>query len=311
MIGKIKRVSLRDVWKHEALDFTRWLEENIDVLNGVLGLNLVNVDREQNAGTFSVDLVAEDEAGNLTIIENQLEKSNHDHLGKLITYLTALEARKAVWIVSDPRPEHVKAIAWLNESRSAAFYLVKVEAIQIENSPPAPLLTLITGPSEEAAVAGDTKKEIAERHLLRKRFWAELLERAKVKTRLHGGISAGEYNWIGTGVGVQGLGLNYSIRQHDAQAELYIDRDKDTGAGNVELLNELMHHKSEIEIEFGGELEWERLDGRRACRVKKIVRLGGWRDQDKWPEIQEALIDAMINLERALRPYVKKLKAQA
>ena len=115
-IGKLERVALREVWKHEALDFTQWLQENIDVLNSALDLNLVNVDREQIPGAFSVDLVAEDEGGATIIIENQLEKSNHDHLGKLITYLTAMSARAAIWIVSDPRPEHVAAITWLNES---------------------------------------------------------------------------------------------------------------------------------------------------------------------------------------------------
>lgn len=124
MIGKIQRVTLREVWKHEALDFTTWLENNIDVLNDALDLSLTNVEREQTAGTFSVDLVAEDDSGNLAVIENQLAKSDHDHLGKLITYLTSLEAKVGVWIVSEPRPEHVKAVSWLNESSSAAFYLV-------------------------------------------------------------------------------------------------------------------------------------------------------------------------------------------
>ncbi len=121
MIEKIQRVSLRNVWKHESLDFTTWLEENIDVLNDALDLSLSNVLREQDAGDFSVDLVAEDNAGNVVVIENQLDRSNHDHLGKLITYLAALEAKVAIWIVSDPRTEHTKAIAWLNESYAAAF----------------------------------------------------------------------------------------------------------------------------------------------------------------------------------------------
>src|SRR2546427_16519 len=118
-IGKLERVSLREVWKHEAKDFTQWLQENIDVLNSALDLNLVNVDRERDTGDFSVDLVAEDDGGGTIIIEDQLEKSNHDHLGKLITYLTGMGARAAIWIVSDPRPEHVAAIAWLNESSKA------------------------------------------------------------------------------------------------------------------------------------------------------------------------------------------------
>jgi RecB family endonuclease NucS len=78
-IGKLERVPLRQVWEHEAYDFTQWLQENIDVLNTALELNLVNVDREQSAGSFSIDLVAEDEGGGTVIIENQLEKSNHEH----------------------------------------------------------------------------------------------------------------------------------------------------------------------------------------------------------------------------------------
>ena len=88
-IGSLRRVALREVWPHEAQDFTPWLAENIDVLNNAIDLSLSIIEREQAAGDFSVDLVAEDESGNPVIIENQLERSNHDHLGKLITYLTA------------------------------------------------------------------------------------------------------------------------------------------------------------------------------------------------------------------------------
>jgi RecB family endonuclease NucS len=96
MVGKLKRVRLREVWKNEAKDFTCWLQDNIDVLNEVLDISLSSPEREQDAGNFSVDLVAEDQSGNPVIIENQLEKSNHDHLGKVITYLTAIEAKTAI-----------------------------------------------------------------------------------------------------------------------------------------------------------------------------------------------------------------------
>jgi hypothetical protein len=178
IIGKLERVPLREVWKHEAQDFTQWLQQNIDVLNNALDLSLVNVDREQATGSFSIDLVAEDEGGGTVIIENQLEKSNHDHLGKLITYLTGMGAKAAIWIVSDPRPEHVAAITWLNETGSASFYMVKVEAVRIGSSPAAPLFTLIVGPSDEAEEVGQTKKEIAERYGIRKRWWTQLIERS-------------------------------------------------------------------------------------------------------------------------------------
>src|SRR3954469_475192 len=141
-VGRLERVPLREVWPHEALDFTRWLEENTDVLSEVLDFELQNVERERAAGSFSVDLIGEDGDSRPVVIENQLERSDHDHLGKLITYLTAFDAARAVWIVADPRPEHVGAVTWLNESSSSSFYLLKVEAVRILGSPPAPLLTL-------------------------------------------------------------------------------------------------------------------------------------------------------------------------
>lgn len=121
MIQKIARISLREAFKHEAYDFTKWLQENLDVLNDCIDLTLSNAEAEATAGDFSVDLVAEDASGNKVIIENQLEKSNHDHLGKLITYLVAIEARAAIWIVSEPRPEHVSAITWLDESSGSSY----------------------------------------------------------------------------------------------------------------------------------------------------------------------------------------------
>jgi hypothetical protein len=312
MIGKIQRVKLREVWKHEAHDFTTWLEQNIDVLNDVIDLELMSAEREKSAGAFSVDLVAEDNQGDPVVIENQLEKSNHDHLGKLVTYVAAIGAKAAIWIVSDPRPEHVTAIAWLNESNAVAFYLLKVEAIQIGESQPAPLLTLIVGPSEEAREAGETKKEMAERHILRKRFWSSLLGLAREKTKLHAAISPSSYNWITTGAGVRGLAYNYVVVQRGASVELYIDRGKDAKEENKAIFDSLFEHRNEVEQAFGGPLEWERLDAKRACRIVRRFENGGYRDdEEKWKDIHLRLINAMICLEKALRPYVAKLKVGA
>lgn len=307
-IGKLQRRPLREVWKREAKDFTTWLQDNIDVLNEVLDLNLEGAEREQAAGTFSVDIVAEDELGNPVVIENQLEKSNHDHLGKLITYLTAIEAKTAIWIVADPRPEHVKAISWLNESSGANFYLLKVEAVQIGESPSAPLLTLIVGPSEESREVGATKKEMAERYVIRRRFWTQLLERAKNKTKLHANISPTQGGWVGTGAGISGLTLNYVIRKHEVCVELYIDRGKDSEEENKAIFDQLAASKDSIERNFGDSLEWQRLEGKKACRIKKEIKTGGYRDESKWPEIQEAMIDAMIRLAKVLKPHIVKLK---
>ena len=308
MIGKIERVQLREIWKHEAYDFTKWLQDNIDVLNGVLGLSLSNAERERAAGKFSVDLVAEDEAGNPVIIENQLEKSDHDHLGKIITYLTSIDAKTAIWIVTDPRPEHVSAVTWLNESTSARFYLLKVEGVKIGNSDAAPLLTLIVGPSEESREAGDTKKEIAERYDIRRKFWRGLLDKARARTKLHAQLSPSDYSWIGTGAGKSGLGFNYSITKHDGKVELYIDRGKDSESESKQIFDQLYMNKEEIESLFGEPLGWERLDTKRACRIGKKLDIGGYRDPEKWGSVQDAMIDAMIRLEKAIRPFIVKLR---
>ncbi|MCK4788365.1 MAG: DUF4268 domain-containing protein [Desulfobacteraceae bacterium] len=309
MIGKIERLPLREVWKNEALDFTTWLEENIDILNENLDLNLSTAEREKSAGAFSVDLVAEDDKGNSVVIENQLEKSNHDHLGKLITYLTAIGAKTAIWIVADPRPEHVNAISWLNESSSASFYLIKVEAVRIGDSEPAPLLTLIVGPSEEATVVGKKKKEMAERYIIRKKFWTQLLDYAKTKTKLHASISPNEYSWIGTGTGLRGLGLNYTITKHTSVVELYIDRGKDQDEENKKSFDQLATSKKEIEEAFGESLDWQQLEGKRACRIRRQFTIGGYRDdEEKWPLIHEAMVNAMIRLEKALKPHIKGIK---
>lgn len=309
MIGKIKRVPLREVWAHEANDFTKWLEESHDSLSEVIGIRLSNIEREKDAGDFSVDLVAEDEVGNPVIIENQLEKSNHDHLGKILTYLTALGAKTAIWIVSEARPEHIKAISWLNESSAASFFLIKLEAIQIEDSKPAPLLTLIVGPSKEGRAIGEQKKEMAERYDIRERFWAKLLDYSVTKTKLHGNISPSQYSWIGTGSGLRGLNYNYVVTQHESAVELYIDRGKESDQENLTIFKQLEASKADVEKDFGGPLEWQELEGRRACRIRFTVTEGGYRDpEDQWPKIHVPLVDAMIRLEKALGPHIKKLK---
>ena len=308
MVGRLERVRLRDVWSHEAQDFTPWLAENIDVLNNAIDLSLSIVEREHPAGDFSVDLVAEDESGNPVIIENQLERSNHDHLGKLITYLTAIGAKAAIWIVSDPRPEHISAISWLNESSSSSFYLLKLEAVRIEDSPPAPLLTLIVGSSEESQEAGETKKEFTERYILRHRFWTQLLERAQKKTSLHVNTLPNNSNCIKTSTGNGEFYFRYLVQRHTSDIELYIDRGKDADSENEKIFDTLEKAKRKIEETFGEPLEWQRLEGQRSCRIGKRFSLGGYRDdEDKWQEIQDTTIDAMIRLEKAFRPHIDRL----
>ena len=307
MIGKIIRVPLRNVWKSESANFTPWLQDNIDVVGEALGLSLSNAEKEQSAGSFSVDLVAEDDDGGAVVIENQLEKSDHDHLGKLITYLTALESKKAIWIVADPRPEHVRAISWLNESSSAEFYLVKVEAICIGDSQPAPLFTLIVGPSEESKAVGKTKKELADRYVFRRQFQESLLDLAKSKTKLHANNAPTQSIYLRASAGKSGLGFDYLTRQHESTVQLYIDRGKESDEENKKLFDQLASSKDAIELEFGAQLDWQRLENARASWIRAPFTQGGYRDESDWPAIQSRLVDSMIRFENALRPHIAKL----
>ena len=311
-VGRLQRVALREVWKHEAQDFTQWLQNNIEVLNESLDLNLTGADRERSAGDFSVDLVAEDEDGGTVVIENQLEKSNHDHLGKLITYLTAIGAKTAIWIVSDPRPEHIAAIGWLNEFGSADFYMVKVEAVRIADSPAAPLFTQIVGPSVETKEVGETKKEIAERYFIRKRWWMGLIKRSAAVSKTHAHITPSEHGWISASSGIRGLSFNYVVMQDECRVELYIDRGKDCDDENKQIFDELSASRQGIEQGFGGPLLWERLEGRRACRISYTRSEGGYRSvEEQWPQIQDKTIRDMDRFEKALQPYLKQLKISA
>lgn len=303
-IRRIERLDPRSVWCHEAHNFTPWLQDNIDVLEDAIGLELSAVEREQPAGAFSVDLIAEDGDGSKVVVENQLEKSDHDHLGKLLTYLVGIQATRAVWIVADPRPEHVAAISWLNESSSADFFLLKLEAIRVGNSDVAPLLTQIVGPSEDTSVVVD-KRFIVEREELRYRFFKGLLEQAESKTKLHGNISATKHSWVGAGSGIAGVTYNYVVRQHDARVELYIDVRRD-GDENQRIFEKLACQKSTIERAVGP-LDWDSKEGRRACRISKTCGSGGYRDQGKWKDVYKELVDEMVKLESALKPCLEGL----
>ena len=301
-IGNLQRVPLRDVWGRERDSFTPWLADHIDVLSDTIGLSISIVDREHRpTERLSVDLLGETETGEPVVIENQLEESNHDHLGKLITYLAVTDAKVGIWIVADHKPEHVRAVSWLNQTYAADFYLVKLEAVRVDESLPAPLLTLIDGPSEVNLIVEPS--EVRERDRLRQEFWAQLLDRARERTPLFATISPGTVSSLYTTV-KRGLFLRFAIRQHDTEAGLYIDRGNEDE--NYEIFNALINVKERIEEEFGEPLEWRPLDNRRACRIVKPLSLGGYRSEaEDWEEIQDAMIDAMIRLNNALGPHIE------
>ena len=152
-IGRLIEVDVRELWRHEQYDFSNWLAKdiNLEYLNDILGLTLTDVDKEVYVGPYRCDLVAKDETSGITvIIENQLEGTNHDHLGKIITYASGLNAKVMVWIVKEAKEEHRAAVEWLNNNTNndVNFFLIEIHAYKIGDSDPAPKFEVVEKPND-------------------------------------------------------------------------------------------------------------------------------------------------------------------
>ena len=308
-IQKIKKVALREIWSKEDKDFTCWLENNIDYLNEVIGFDITIESREENVGPFKVDLYGEDNLGNKVIIENQLEKTDHTHLGQIITYLTNLEANTAIWIAKEPTDEHAKAIDWLNEITpdDIAFYLIKLEAIKIgDDSPAAPLFTVIKKPSIERKEIGNERKEHAKRHVFREKFWTQFLTEVNDKNSLFSNISPSTDSWIGIGIGKSGVNLNLVVSQKYARSEIYINRGSQEE--NKKVFDYFFSMKDRIEKEFGGALTWERMDDKVSSRIKCQFDGVNIFDENDWPQMNEFMINAAERMNDAFKGAIKGLK---
>lgn len=308
-IGKIKKVSLRELWVTEDRDFTKWLEENIDYLNDIIDIDITIESREERVGPFRVDLYGEDNLGNKVIIENQLEKTDHNHLGQIITYLTNLEANTAIWITSNPTEEHIKAIDWLNKTTpdDISFYLIKLEAIKIgDEFSAAPLFTVIKSPSRIIKQIGAEKREYAQRHILRKEFWTQFIEEINKKNSMCSNINPSTDNWINIALGMGGVNIHLVISKKYIRSEIYINRgNKDE---NKKIFDFFYNFKDKIEKDFGGELIWERMEDNITSRIKYQNDNLDVSDKDCWNEINEFLIDGAIRMNKIFGGQVEKLR---
>ena len=150
-LAKIKTVDLRIAWSNEATDFTPWLQDNIDQLGDALGIELELQQREASVGAFSLDLLARDVSNNRpVIIENQLESTDHSHLGQLLTYAAGYDASAIVWIAKEFRDEHRAALDFLNgrTGEDTEFFGVVVELWKIDESRPAPHFRVVSAPND-------------------------------------------------------------------------------------------------------------------------------------------------------------------
>ena len=258
-LGKIEKFSdLRTVWKHEALDFSKWLaeEENLYLLSQTIGVNLVLGELESSVGNFSVDILAEEEeTGKKVIIENQLEDSNHDHLGKIITYASGKDAELIIWIVKRARDEHRQAVEWLNKhmDEKIGFFLLEIELWKIDDSAPAPKFNVIEQPNDWAKNI-KVKEGLSETKKLNLDFWQEFNEYAFNKEEFSKSFSkrkAQPQHWydLSIGTSVYHLGLTVNTQKKMLGTEIYINDDK-------EMFHKFKSNAALIEREIGSKIEW-------------------------------------------------------
>lgn len=174
-LGKLVDIDIRQAWSHEALSFTPWLAANLDALNDVLGFTLELTGTEMPVGPFSADIIAVNpEDGSRVLIENQLERSDHTHLGQVLTYLAGVEAQTVIWIARDFTDAHLSAIRWLNQHtvEPFSFFAVKVRAVRIGASAIAPLFDVVDRPNDwERSVQKATRERSSQSGI--NAFWQE------------------------------------------------------------------------------------------------------------------------------------------
>ena len=306
-LSRITKINPRDIWKHEALDFTQWLakEENISVLCEELEINVENIKAEASAGRYNVDLVGDEiDSKRKVIIENQLESTDHKHLGQILTYASAYDAAIIIWIVTDYTEEHRQAIDWFNRniSEGISFFLVQIEVYKIGDSSPAPKFNIICEPNDwgktlKKSESGDALSDLK---LQQKEFWENFKNyTSSISTRLNFGRAAKPQHWYNVSFGTSRghIALTQNSQKKYVGCELFIRNDK-------ELFDQLFKQKQQIEKELGFEVEWMELPDATASRIL-VTHKGNPRERNLWPEFNEWLVKTAESFGRVFIKYIK------
>lgn len=310
-IVKIETLRLRSHFKSESGDFTPWLAENLEYVSEAIHLKLVNPSTEQTSENFRVDIHAELEDGSGVVIENQFGDSNHDHLGKIITYRTAFDAKVAIWIVENAKQEHIDAVNWLNETDNGCdFYLLELQLIRIADSPLGPQFTIKSAPSKEAREKGEIKRQETHRHEMRYKFWTELLKVFKADKAMPAfkNSSPTKDSFITSGTGIGGIQWTLWVTKDFVRCELRIDKGAGSEQENLNIFHKLMEDREEIDKAYGPGLNWCEMEGFQLTSIRTEFSGGYDNPVEEWPNIME---EDLVNTKRfisALKGPVSKLK---
>lgn len=309
-LGKLEKVELRNVWKHEALDFTNWLAqpENLSLLSDEIGIDISLIQTEANVGKFSVDILAEEEqTGRKIVIENQLETTDHDHLGKIITYASGFDAEIIVWIVRDVRDEHKQAVDWLNEhtDEKINFFVIKMEVWQIGDSPYAPKFYVVSQPNDWAKIIKRTSTQpskVSETKLLQLEFWEKFREFARNKGSKVRFGKPNPQHWFDISFGTSDAHITLTVSNQLGlmSCEIYIPDSK-------ELFFRLETLKDVIHQELGLHLEWAELPKKKASRIKALKQIKV-SETDQWEEYFTWLLERVEDFQRVFFKHIKNTR---
>ena len=311
-LGRIERIDdLREAWPHESNDFTPWLAEHISELGNALGLEIELQEQEAQVGTFYLDLLARESVTDRTvIIENQLEPTNHDHLGKLLTYAGGYDANVVVWVAKNFRDEHREAIDWLNRhtNEDAEFFGVAIELWKIDGSRPAPHFNVVASPNEWGKEIKSKVRDanVSERRRRYQAFFQRLAD-ALTERGFTNPRKALPQNWLWFWAGHGGR-VEYRVAFGDgnmARVKFYI-RHMDQ-EWNKELFDRLKERKNAIEAELSESLEWQRLDQGKASGIS-VHRQGSIDDDEKaLDELRNWMIEKLFDFKRVFGPRLDEL----
>lgn len=310
----MQAVDLRSIWPKEAYDFTPWLAAHLSQLGDALGMDLELIDTEVPVGPFSIDLVAKEVGTDrIVAVENQLELTDHDHLGKVLTYAAGVEAHYAVWIAKEFRPEHLSAIGWINDSTVAdvGFFALRVEAIRIDESRPAVKLRPVAQPdswSKQQRSTAGSGGGLTDRQQLYREFWRIVLD--GVHERWPGWTKSktpAKDSWMSLPSGRSGLAYNFAFTNDPGlRIELYVDPYDDDLREIA--WTQLSAQRETIEATLGAQLSWEELPTRRASRVAMYLAQPASVDRtDDWDTYQGFLLNNVGPFRAALQPHVDNL----
>ncbi len=307
-LGKLKHLPLRQVWLHEASDFTPWLADNLEALGETLGLELELEQSEARVGDFSLDILARDlGTSSPVIIENQLTQTDHDHLGKLLTYAAGQDARTVVWICESIREEHRQALDWLNHvtDEEIQFFGVVVEVLQIDDSAPAYNFKTVASPNEWQKTQKKSSKRTSSRGEAYRGYFQELLD--ELRTLKFTNAKAGQpQNWYSFSSGTRGALYGNSFSTGDqVRVELYIDRGD--AEENRQLFEMLREQEKSIEGELAESLSWEPLEDKRASRIA-LYREGSIDASDEeLADIRQWAIEKLLRFKEVFGPRIAEL----